>query len=320
MNIRNYVYDGAMAAPQLSFKRLEVFCLVVETGSVTRAAEHMLVAQPAVSAQIKALEEWFGARLFVRNAGRLRTTEAGDRAYSWAKQALARSVSIRRDVQELAIGGAGRLVVVASLGIGTYVVPGILARLRAERPAVDIVLHTGQPEQALRSVENGEADFAIVTWYNQAMPTTLHVERLKDEPIYLYASTEGPPTGDRVTLAKLKSLSFVGVPSNVALDHVIAAQLREVGVENLDVVIRLGHAESMKAAVREHHWVTLLPAYVLNDETPARLRTLRIEGVQLYEPLVLVRRRDHILSPFQSIAYDALVGSLGPVRDADASL
>lgn len=309
-----------MVAAQLSFKRLEVFCLVVEAGSVTRAAEQMLVAQPAVSAQIKSLEEWFGAPLFVRNAGRLRTTEAGDRAYSWAQQTLARSVSIRRDVQELAIGGAGRLVVVASLGIGTYVVPGILARLRAERPGVDIVVHTAQPEQALRSVENGEADLAIVTWYDQVMPTTLHVERLKDEPINLYASVDGPPAGDRVTIEMLKSLSFVGVPSNVALDQVITAQLRRAGVEDLDVVIRLGHAESMKEAIREHQWVALMPDYVLNNETAAELRILRIEGAQLHEPLVLVRRRDHIMSPFQSVAYTALTTTLGPIRGSDTDL
>jgi DNA-binding transcriptional LysR family regulator len=60
---------------------LEIFCLVVELGGVTRAAERLLIAQPAVSSQIKSLESWFGAELFRRGSGRLTPTEAGERAY-----------------------------------------------------------------------------------------------------------------------------------------------------------------------------------------------------------------------------------------------
>ncbi|WP_445521121.1 LysR family transcriptional regulator [Streptomyces sp. NEAU-174] len=213
-----------MAIPQLSFKRLEIFCLVVETGGVTRAAESLLVAQPAVSAQIRSLEEWFGAPLFTRNAGRLRTTEAGDRAYEWAKQTLSRGTSVRRDVQELAIGGAGRLVVVASLGIGTYVVAPLLAALRAERPGVDIVLHTAEPGQALLMVENGEAHMAIITWHEQVIPTTLSVEHLASHSMRLIASAEGPPAGTTVTTAELGMLPFVGVPTDVAYNQEIDSQ------------------------------------------------------------------------------------------------
>src|SRR3954463_4322297 len=75
---------------RVSLRRLEVFCLVVEEGGVTRAAEHLFVAQPAVSSQIRALEEWVGTKLFTRTGGRLVLTEAGHRVYQWAKETLAR--------------------------------------------------------------------------------------------------------------------------------------------------------------------------------------------------------------------------------------
>jgi phosphohistidine swiveling domain-containing protein len=74
---------------RISLRRLEVFCLVVEEGGVTRAAEHLFVAQPAVSSQIRALEEWVGTKLFARTGGRLVLTAAGQRVYAWAKETLA---------------------------------------------------------------------------------------------------------------------------------------------------------------------------------------------------------------------------------------
>jgi DNA-binding transcriptional LysR family regulator len=65
--------------PQLSLRRLEVFRLVVEERSVTRAAALLMIAQPAVSSQLRSLEEWVGARLFVRRGNQLFLTEAGER-------------------------------------------------------------------------------------------------------------------------------------------------------------------------------------------------------------------------------------------------
>jgi LysR family transcriptional regulator, low CO2-responsive transcriptional regulator len=303
----------AMVEPQLSLKRLEILCLVVETGGVTRAAEQMLVAQPAVSAQLRALEQWFGAPLFRRHAGRLKTTEAGDSAYRWAKETLARSASIRRYTQELAAGGAGRLVVAASLGVGTYLVPVPLTRLRAQRPGVEITVRTGQPEQAVQAVDDGEADFAVVTWYEHVLPNTLAVEELRAEPIMLCASVGGPPERDRVSIAELEALPFVGVPDDVAMSKALDAQLRAAGVGPLNVVMRLGHAESIKEAIYSHGWVSLMPRYSMSrDIALGRMRDVRVEGVDLAEQLVMVKRRDVTLSPLQEIAYAAVREALAP--------
>jgi LysR family transcriptional regulator, low CO2-responsive transcriptional regulator len=292
---------------QLSLRRLEVFCIVVETGGVTRAAEQLMIAQPAVSSQIRALEEWFGAPLFARSAGRMSTTEAGDRAYRWAKETLARGASVQRDVQELASGGAGRVVVAASMGIGSYLVPPVLTRLRSERPGADITLHAEQPDQAVHSVEVGEADFAIVSWYDHLLPESLTAKHLGDEPMLLCASPGGPPGSEVIGTAELASLPLVSVPANVAFNSATEAQLRAAGVDRLNVVIRLGHAESMKQAVIDHGWVTFLPRYCTErDRAEGRLRGVTVQGLGLFERIVLIQRKDHYFSPLQTTALDAI--------------
>ncbi|WP_445521122.1 LysR substrate-binding domain-containing protein [Streptomyces sp. NEAU-174] len=80
------------------------------------------------------------------------------------------------------------------------------------------------------------------------------------------------------------------------------------------MVIRLGHAASMLKAVRAHRWVTLLPTYVLDADDDS-LRMIDVEGLDLHEPVVMVRRRDHVLSRFQEIAHERLTAALGSTTD-----
>ncbi len=294
--------------PQLSLRRLEVFCLVVELGGVTRAAERLMIAQPAVSSQIKSLETWFGAELFRRGTGRLTPTEAGERAYRWAKETLAQSANVHRDVQELAAGGGGRAVVWGSMAVGTFLLPDILTPIASERPGAEITLHVAQPEAAIRAVELGEADFAVVTSHDDRLPTTVRAELLGEQPMSLIASRDGRPQEDEISIGEVYRLPMVHVPTNVAFHRSIEAHLRSQGLADLKPIIRLGHAESMKRAVINHGWVAFMPHYcVLTELAVGSLRRVEVRGLQLTERISLVQRRDHYLSPLQEVVRDAVV-------------
>jgi LysR family transcriptional regulator, low CO2-responsive transcriptional regulator len=292
---------------QLSLRRLEVFCLVIEEGGVTRAAERLMVAQPAVSSQLRQLEQWLGAKLFVRASGRLVPTEAGERAYIWAKEMLARSIRVRRDIEELALGVGGSAVVAASMAVGSYLLPPILTRLREERTGADITVHVTQPEQALHLVEIGEADFAVLSWHDHDLPSSLHFEKLRDEPLVLCTGPSGPLTQRSVTVAELATLPMVGVPRQVAYQQAIESQLRDIGVSGLNIVIRLGHAEPIKQAVIDHGWAALFPRYcVENDLAAKRLRRIDIVDATVHEPIALFYRQENYFSPLQQAALDAV--------------
>ena len=76
---------------RVTLTKLEVFSLVVELGGVSRAAEHLYVSQPVVSAHVRSLEERVGARLFYREGHHLVLTEAGRAVHGWATSAPART-------------------------------------------------------------------------------------------------------------------------------------------------------------------------------------------------------------------------------------
>ena len=157
----------------MPLRRLEVFCLVVDEGGVTRAAERLMVAQPGVSARLRRLEKSLGATLFALTGSTLTLTEAGERFYLWAKEVLAGSVQVQRDVDELAAGTAGSLTVASSMAIGTYLLPPLMTDLRVDRPRAEITVHISEPKVALHDAEIGGVDFAVITCRDDPAPDAL---------------------------------------------------------------------------------------------------------------------------------------------------
>ncbi|WP_433503667.1 LysR family transcriptional regulator [Pseudonocardia halophobica] len=291
----------------ITLRRLSVFCLVVDAGGVTRAAEQLLVAQPSVSGQLRSLERSLGATLFVRSGGGLVLTEAGERVYQWAKEVLASSVQVQRDVDDLVAGTAGSLVAAASMAIGTYLLPPVMTALRAERTGADITVQISEPEIALRATQRGTVDLAVTSWIEGEMPDALVGEKLWEEPIVVCASPNGPPHSDSVTLAELAGLPLVGVPTGVSYHRMLVEQLRAHGVPELPAVIRLGHAEAIKEAVAANGWVSLSVGYTMRaDLASGRLRAVRIRDAHLVEGIGLYHREAKYFSPLQSAAIEAL--------------
>lgn len=289
---------------QLSFRRLEVFRLVVEERSVTRAAEILMVAQPAVSAQLRALESWIGATLFVRRGNRLVLTEAGERTNEWAKTVLAGAAQVRRDVGDLASGDTGRVLVSSSMAVGTYLLAPVLARLGARRPNADITVSISRPEEAVRGVESGEVDFAVLNWDERDFSEITRVEVLQTVPLSIYATDRLVPVGTTLTIADALALPFVGAPHEVVYQRHLVAQLRDRGLDEPRFVIRLGHSEAMFRAAIEHDWAVIAPSYAVAENSP--LEPIDVPDFALEERIVLVHRRDKHFSPLQVATLDAV--------------
>ena len=291
---------------RITLRRLHVFCLVVDAGGVTRAAEQLLVAQPAVSAQLRSLESALGAALFTRQGSTLALTEVGARVYEWARQVLASATAVDRDVEELRDGMAGSVRIAASMAIGSYLLPPIMTRLKLRRPGADITISIGHPAEMLRAAAIGEADFAVATWI-PSQHDELHSELLWEEPLVLCASPHGPPDTDVIDLAALTALPYVGVPRDSTFHHVLEAQLRDLGISSWPHVLRLGHAEPIKRAVADNNWVALVPLYAATDDfASGRLRLVHIRGTSLTEGIGLFQRENAYLSPLKRAALGAI--------------
>src|SRR2546421_2802397 len=122
-------------------KQLAAFCAVVERSSFSQAADQLGVTQPAVSLQIRSLEQRVGQRLFDRSGRRVEPTEAGLRLYRGAQRLLALEEQLVGDVAGAGEGEVtGRLEIGASTGPGGNVVPLLLCEFQRRYPAATVAL------------------------------------------------------------------------------------------------------------------------------------------------------------------------------------
>ena len=292
---------------RLNFRRLEIFCLVVEEGGVTRAAERLYVAQPGVSSQLRALEHWLGAKLFARDGARFELTEAGERAYAWARSVLASGAEVQREVAGISDGTGGSVIIAASMGVGTYFLPLALADLRRERPNADITLSNSLPHEALHLLELGRSDFAVLSWDGTEAPAGVVHELLFDEPLVLVAAPDGPPDAASVSIRQLSDLPFVWVPRGGAFAVGVEQQLRVHHVDPMQIMMRLGHAEAMKLVVRGRRWTTILPRFAVEEELEAGLlRAVDVEDVEMVDSIGLFFREGKSFSTLQKAAIDSV--------------
>ena len=125
---------------RITLQKLEVFCTVIELGGVSRAADHLWVAQSVVSGHLRSLQERLGVQVLYRDGQRMRLTKAGEQVYQWASEMLSGTRDLMRRLDDLDDANSGTLALAASLAVGSYLMPPILAEFRNVRPRVIITI------------------------------------------------------------------------------------------------------------------------------------------------------------------------------------
>jgi DNA-binding transcriptional LysR family regulator len=291
---------------RISLQKLEVFRVIVEQGSVSRAAERLYVTQPVVSSHLRDLEDRLGTKLMRRSGNRMELTEAGRAALAWANDVLTHTHELAREIDGLADGSRGSAAIASSMTAGSYLLPPILAAFRRERDGAHIILSTSDPEHASASVEAGECDFAIIlSDDDHASHPTLTLERICDEPLVLVTAPDGRPAASELMVSELATLPFVTSPTGLSRQRTVSRQLAMVGLHSLDVVIELGHAEAMKHAVRAGLGVAFLFRSSVEAELArGELREITVRDARLHAPIFIVTRADKRFTPIQQALLD----------------
>lgn len=149
----------------MNFQQLRSLRETVRRGlNLTSAAEVLHTSQPALSKQMRELEDELGVTLFVRHGKKYtQLTEAGKRILAIAERLLTEADNLRRTGAEYAAGDSGTLSIAATHTQARYQLPPLLARFRAEFPKVRLSLHQGNPEQVAEMVAHGDAVFGMAT-------------------------------------------------------------------------------------------------------------------------------------------------------------
>jgi DNA-binding transcriptional LysR family regulator len=231
-------------------RRLQVFYTVAKQLSFTKAAEQLFMTQPAVTFQVKQLEEQFNTRLFERSHGRIALTSAGRLVMDYAERVLALTEEMDTRVAELTGAVAGPLLLGASTTIAEYILPKILGEFKAEHPEVQAHMTVANSETIVSRVADHALDVGLIE--SPSYLATLHNEVCCDDELVVICAPDHPVAKRAsVRAAELAASPWVRREVGSGTREFTDNYLRECGVipEDLHVIMELGSPEAMKGVV-----------------------------------------------------------------------
>ncbi len=147
----------------MDFDQLETFLEVAKHTSFSRAAERRFRTQPAISAQIRAIEEEVGAKLFDRSGGKVSLTGAGKLFQKYAEDALDARRRVVTAMGEMEREPRGEIIVGANEGTCLYVLPEVFAEFKRQYGGVAITVKRSESAKVLESIVDNSVDFGVVS-------------------------------------------------------------------------------------------------------------------------------------------------------------
>ncbi|MBL4667029.1 MAG: LysR family transcriptional regulator, partial [Sneathiella sp.] len=248
----------------MDLKQLNTFVHVAELGSISKASVRLRIAQPALSRQIRLLEEELKVMLFTRHGRGMLLTEMGELLFSRATSILRQVEDIRTDLTEQANAIRGKVVIGLPPTVGDILAARIATRFMSRYPEVSLKIVPAFTDYLLEWLHRGEIDIAIVDELDN--PENLMVQPLLTENLFLVASkSEGLRIhhGERFKDMAKRRLVLPG--SNHRLRILLEKEAVKQGV-TLDVPVEADALQTLKDLARRGHAVTVLPYASIHEE------------------------------------------------------
>ncbi len=285
-------------------RRLRVFYSVARLLSFTKAADTLHMTQPAVTFQVRQLEEYFNTRLFDRTHNKISLTEAGERVYVYAEKIFHLYDEMENAVRELTGEISGVLILGASTTVAEYMLPALLGDFKAKYPDVNIRLKVSNTDGIVSMVENNIIDLGVVE--APVLNKNLAVEECRTDR--LVAIT--PPGHelaklDTVPVKDILDFPFICREEGSGTREVINDYFRQAGVDpaQLNVIMELGSLEAIKGAVEAGIGVSIVSRATLAKE----IKLGSVEVLELDTPLERPFSFVHQKHKFRQCAMDELL-------------
>ncbi|MGD9888010.1 MAG: LysR family transcriptional regulator [Halothiobacillaceae bacterium] len=230
-------------------RRLKVFYTVARLLSFTKAAESLHMTQPAVTFQVRQLEEHFDTRLFDRTHNRVTLTDVGVVVYEVAERIFEHYDEMERRVREMTGEMGGSLNIGASMTVAENMLPALLGQFRKKHPDLNVRLKVGNSESIVSMVEHNVIDLAIVE--GSISNKNLLVEACRDDELVVIMPPDHPlAKSETLTIDHLMPYQFICREEGSGTREAIFNYLIEQGYpDGWTVCMELGSPEAIKGAV-----------------------------------------------------------------------
>jgi len=271
----------------MSDRRLQVFHAVARMLSFTKAAEVLHMTQPAVTFQIRQLEEQFDTRLFDRAHNKVSLTDAGHLVFEYAERIFEHYSEMENAIREMTGNFNGSLTIGASTTIAEYMLPALLGDYNEENPDIRLRLRVSNTEGIVSMIENNVIDLGVVEGPVSNKNLLVEVCRYDDLVVVVPPGhdlqRQYDEDSDGLDLKTVLEYPFICREPGSGTREVITEYLQDAGLERnvLKACLELGSPESIKGAIEAGMGVSILSSVSIAKE----LKLGTLHAIPLNPPL-----------------------------------
>jgi LysR family transcriptional regulator, transcriptional activator of the cysJI operon len=270
--------------------RLVVFRAVAEQLSFRKAAEELYLTQPAVSLQIKALEQDLGVQLFDRAGSRITLTAAGQMLLGYAREVSVRLHQAEQALTALAGSQGGHLSLGASTTIAQYVLPRLIADFCREHPRIRPTMISGNTEQIVRALTDQKIALGFIE--GPARSRDVKTESfLIDEIVLIVPAAHEWAERAAVPSSELASIPLLLRERGSGTRRVVEAALEKCHLKrgSVTIAMELDSTEAIKSAVESGMGAGFVSRWALakDQRVGNSLRVIELEGVRIRRDLLI---------------------------------
>lgn len=279
----------------LNLDRLATFVCLAQEGNFSRAAEQLDVTQPAVTQHVQLLERDLGVRLVDRVGRRTHLTDVGAAVAERAARLLSEARALERDVRDLAEARAGVLRVGATLTIGGYLLPALIARFAKRFPAIHVEVVVENTAAIVPRVIDATLGVALVE--GDCEGPELEIIPFADDELVIIAPPSHPLARRRLHAGDLAGENFVTREEGSGTRAVFERGMKKAGIEPR-ITLALPTSEGIIRAVQHGIGLAMVSRLVAEEALAhGTLVRLDVADIDLSRTFRLVRLRQRTPSP-----------------------
>lgn len=295
----------------INLYHLQVFRIVAKKLSYSRAAENLLISQPAVSRHVHALEREVGAQLLGQAGNRVYLTDAGRVVLAYAERVVELTQETTRALADLENLERGYLRLGASSTPGVYLMPQVIAAFRERHPGVEVSLSIANSQHVEEDVLHGNLDLGFVG--ARFLPELQVRPFVRDELVLVVRPDHPFASRPSISVSELAQQDFIIRELGSGTRQVVENELARVGVSPRRLV-QLNGCEAVKRAAVAGLGVAVVSSHsIVLESRCGELRQVLVPELRLSRDLYIVTRKDSRPSA-AALAFLALVRKTMPVR------
>lgn len=292
----------------LNLSQLQTFVMVVSEGSMTAAADKLFLTQPAVSQQMKNLEDELGVELVVRGSKQIKTTAQGEVLYEHAKKILSLSQQAEISIKSVGAQLRGQLRIGTLNSIGLHLMSPVVSRLLKFNPDFKIKVDYAKGEDLITAYEKNELDVVVLpdvqTNYGKTLKETASHVLLKEE-MWLVGSGKDEFYPSTVAMKDIAKIPYVHFSNEFPhFDKMLNEKLGTV-----PAVFESSNVGTLKRVIENGLGIGFLPAHSVKKQIRGgRLNKIQTTDFEYKTEFIYYRREKGPSAKTAEILFQAMTG------------